>query len=91
MQFIQIVLCCHAFVTRIGLMDSTVPVEVTESGVTHPHRGCMSVETDAHARVQIPGGDSCSTGYRNIVVPDVQPLTGLWGLPHRQRLQIGNP
>ena len=30
-------------------------------------------------------------GCLNIVVPDMQPLTGLWGLPHRQRLQRGNP
>ena len=42
-------------------------------------------------RFQIPYGDSYSTGYRIIVVPDVQPLTGLWGLPHRQLLQTGNP
>ena len=24
-------------------------------------------------------------------MPDVQPLTGLWGMPHRQRLQSGSP
>ena len=72
-------------------MDSIVLVEVTESGVTHPHRGCLSVETDVHARVQIPGGDSFSTGCGNIVVTDMQPLTGLWGMPHRQRLQRWKP
>ena len=42
-------------------------------------------------RVQIPVGDSYSTDCQNIVVTDVQPLTGLWGPPHRQRLQTGNP
>jgi len=70
----------HASVTRIGLMDSTVPIEALVSEVTHPRRGCLSVETDAHARFQIPIGDSYSTGYRIIIVPDVQPLTGLWGM-----------
>ena len=59
-------------------------------GTPIPVRGCLSV-ADAHVRFQIPGGDSFSTGCGNIVVPDVQPLTGLWGLPHRQRLQTGNP
>ena len=39
MQFIQIVLCCHAFVTRIGLMDSAVSVEALVCGVTHPRQG----------------------------------------------------
>lgn len=53
--------------------------DVGERGVPIPVRGCLSV-ADAHARVQIPGGDSYSTDCRNIVEPDVQPLTGLWGM-----------
>ena len=61
-----------------------------ERGTPIPVRGCLSV-ADAHTRVQIPGGDSRSTGCRNIVVSVVQPLTGLWGIPHRQRLPTGNP
>lgn len=36
-------------------------------------------QTDA-MRFQIPIGDSYSTGYRIIVVSNVQPLTGLWGM-----------
>lgn len=81
----------HASGIRIELMDSMVPEEAMMSGVTHPRRGCLSVETDVHVRFQIPGRDSYSTGYQNIVAPVVQPLTGLCGMPHRQRLQTGNP
>jgi len=64
--------------------------DVGEQGAPIPVRGCLSV-ADAHTRVQIPRGDSYSTGYRNIVVPDVQPLTGLWGCRIANGYRQGTP
>ena len=48
-------------------------------GILIPVRGYISVEkTDAHMRCQISVGDSYPTGCQIMVMPDVQPHTGLW-------------